>query len=297
MKASFVILSYNRKKELLTTIEKTKKLVGDKDGFEIVVVDNNSSDGSAAAVKEQHADVVLIARDKNIGIAGWNDGFAVAKGRYFIVLDDDSHLESGLDEAIYYLNENPGLGILALNVVGGMFDTSNKDEWKHKQACYSFVGCGAIIRREVYEKIGGFAEWLWIYTHEIEYAIRCLDIGYRVEYFEDAHILHRTSVVNRTNKRIQIFSARNEMAILYKYFTRNRFQYIWRVFMNHFKCIKKDGILSGYHAILSGIMFLKMRDQLTHTPVSEEIQRSYIKTFWFYEPVFNNLKKRFNVVK
>lgn len=296
MKASFVILSYNRKNELLTTIAKTKSLIGGKGDFEIVVVDNKSADGSAAAVKEAFPDVVVIARDENNGVAGWNDGFAVAKGEYFIVLDDDSHLENGLDEAIAYLDENPKIGILALNVVGGLFDTRNEKEWRHKQACYMFVGCGGIIRKAVYEKIGGFADWLWIYTHEIEYAIRCWNIGYRVEYFEDAHIYHRTSVINRTSKRIQIFSARNEMAILYKYFTRNRFQYIWRVFMNHFKCIKRDGISSGYNAIVSAIMFLKMRDKLPHTPVSEEIQKHYIDTFWFYQPVLNNLKKRFNVI-
>lgn len=295
MIASFVILSYNRKNEVIKTVEKTKALIDGKPGYEIVVVDNNSADGTALAVKEGFPDVVLIARDENIGISGWNDGFSVAKGEYFIVLDDDSHLESGLDKAISYLNKNPNIGVLALNVAGGMFETRDENEWRDKESCYSFVGCGAIIRRELFKKIGGFASWLHIYTHEIEYCIRCLNEGYSIEYFEEAHVLHRTSVVNRSRKRLQVFSARNEMAILYKYFTRNRYKYVWRVFINHFKCIKRDGIKSGYHAILSGIMFLKMKDKLPYTPVAEEIQQKYVDMFWFLKPVLPDFKKKFNL--
>src|SRR4051812_40281666 len=104
MKASFVILNYNRKKELLTTISKIKEVIGHDPQFEIIAVDNNSADGTAAAVKEQFPDVVLIPRAVNNGIAGWNDGFEKARGEYMIVLDDDSHIESGLGEAISYLD-------------------------------------------------------------------------------------------------------------------------------------------------------------------------------------------------
>ncbi len=50
MKASFIILSYNRKNELLTTISKIKELIGKSDQYEIIAVDNNSADGTVAAV-------------------------------------------------------------------------------------------------------------------------------------------------------------------------------------------------------------------------------------------------------
>src|ERR1700712_1523234 len=159
MKASFVIVNYNRKNELLTTIEKTKELISnDPAQYEIVVVDNASADGSAAAVKATFPDVILIENPVNTGAPAWNLGFAKAKGDYFIIIDDDSHVESGLEEAIAYLDRNTNVGILALNVVSGPY-TSDMWQWKDEQEIVGFIGCGAVLRRETYNKIGGYADW------------------------------------------------------------------------------------------------------------------------------------------
>lgn len=294
MKASFVILSYNRKNELLTTISKIKELVGERDDFEIIAVDNNSADGTVSAVREQYPEVVLIAREVNNGIAGWNDGFAEAKGKYLIVLDDDSHLESGLTHALAYLDDNPLIGILALRITGGVFETTDTSEWIDKKDSGGFIGCGAIIRKEVYEKIGGFAEWLHVYTHEYEYSLRCLDAGYKIIYFNDTHVIHRTSALNRTNKRLRIFSTRNEMAIVYKYFDKSRYTYLFRIWLNNMKLIQKDGLKTVYYIFLAGIEFLKMRKELKHTPVSREAQNFLKKYLWSIQPLLSNLKKRFN---
>ena len=206
MKLSFVILNFNREKELLITLENTRNLMESKKDYEIIVVDNASSDHSVASVKRLFPEVRLIEREKNIGIAGWNDGFEAAKGKYLIVLDDDSHIENGLDGAVETLDANPDVGILALIIKGGAFPT---DYLIHMEDNIDFIGCGAIIRRALYEKIGGFAEWLFIYTHEWEYAIRCLEAGFKIKYYEKCHVFHRTSVINRTQQRLKVFSVRN----------------------------------------------------------------------------------------
>lgn len=278
MKLSFVILNFNREKELLETLEKTQQLMVGKTGFEIIVVDNASADNSVAAVKNAFPAVEVIERKKNIGIAGWNDGFEAAKGEYLIVLDDDSNIENGLDEAIKVLDEHPDTGILALNVTGGAFPT---DYLIHMHDNIDFIGCGAIIRKEVYNKIGGFAEWLFIYTHEWEYAIRCLNAGYKIKYFENCHVTHRTSNINRTSKRLKIFSIRNEMAIVYKFFSeKDRTKYVTRVYLNNLKSIFKYGIssLPWYYMALKE--FLKIRKTLVHTPVSREVQDFYSRSCW-----------------
>lgn len=294
MKASFIILNYNRKDELLTTISKIKELIGGSDEFEVIAVDNNSADGTAAAVQEKFPGVVLIERKVNNGIAGWNDGFAKAKGKYMIVLDDDSHLESGLKEAINYLDTNPQIGILALRITGGVFETTDTTEWIDREDSGGFIGCGVIIRKEVYEKIGGFAEWLHVYTHEYEYSLRCLDAGYKIVYFDGAHVVHRTSALNRTSKRLRIFSARNEMALVYKYFGKNRYTYLFRIWLNNMKLIQKDGLKTAWYIFLAGIEFLKMRKKLKHTPVSQEAQNFLKKYLWSTYPLLHNLKRRFN---
>jgi len=275
---SFVILNFNPQKELLQTLEKTQQLMKGKTDYEIIVVDNASSDDSVALVKHFYPDVQLIERKKNTGIAGWNDGFEAAKGEYLIVLDDDSNIEFGLDEAIKVLDDYPDTGILALNVTGGAFPT---DYLIHMQDNIDFIGCGAIIRKEVFNKIGGFAEWLFIYTHEWEYAIRCLDAGYKIKFFEDCHVNHRTSNINRTSKRLKVFSIRNEMAIVYKFFNeRDRAKYVTRVYLNNLKGVYRYGIKSIPWYYMALKEFMKLRKSLEHTPVSKEVQDFYSQSCW-----------------
>lgn len=93
MKVSFVIVNYNRREELIFTLSKTKELIKeDNNDYEIIVVDNASTDGSADAIKKHFPDVILIENPVNTGAPAWNLGFEKAKGDYFIILDDDSHM-------------------------------------------------------------------------------------------------------------------------------------------------------------------------------------------------------------
>lgn len=290
MKISFIILNYNRCNELLHTLEKTFELMKAYPAFEVIVVDNASADDSVKQVKAQYAGVKLIERKQNNGVAGWNDGFAAAQGEYLVVLDDDSNVESGLEDAIQFLDLNKQIGVLALNVTGGAFETTAKDNWIDKQESIGFIGCGAIIRKNVVEQIGGFAEWLFIYTHEYEYGLRVMNAGYKITYFENCVVKHRTSVINRTNKRLKVFSARNEMAIVYKFFSRKtRWFYILRVFLNNFKGVYRYGLPSvgWYYEALNE--FFKIRKKLHHTPVSKEVQDIYKKAYWSTRPFLNLL--------
>ena len=278
MKVSFVILNYNREKELLITIGKTLELMAGKSNYEIIVVDNASTDNSVVSVSNTYPEVRLISRSKNIGIAGWNDGFELAKGEYLVVLDDDSNIVSGLDEALAVLDADPKIGILALNVTGGAFPT---DYLVHMEDNIDFIGCGAIIRKALYEQIGGFAEWLFIYTHEWEYAIRCLDAGYSIRYFAHCYVDHRTSVINRSSKRLKVFSVRNEMAIVYKFFDKkDRSKYVTRVYLNNLKSLRRLGpaALPWFYQAL--VEFMKLRKELVHTPVRREVQDFYSKSCW-----------------
>jgi GT2 family glycosyltransferase len=278
MKISFVILNYNREKELLITISKTLQLMAGETDYEIIVVDNASSDQSVASVRRTYPSVKLIARTENNGVAGWNDGFELALGEYMVVLDDDSNIVSGLQEAVAVLDSDPKIGILALNVTGGAFPT---DYLFHMEDNIDFIGCGAIIRKELYLKIGGFAEWLFIYTHEWEYAIRCLNAGYRIRYFETCYVDHRTSVINRSSKRLKVFSVRNEMAIVYKYFAKkDRAKYIARVYLNNLKGVYRLGPRSLPWYVQALTEFFKLRKELVHTPVSREVQDFYSKSCW-----------------
>ncbi len=295
MHASFVIVNYNRKNELLTTIAKTKELIKSyKDEYEIVIVDNGSTDGSAQAVEVNFPDVVLIANKINIGAPAWNFGFAKAKGDYFIIIDDDSHIESGLEEALMYMEARPNIGVLALNVLTGPY-TSEGWKMEENKNIVGFIGCGAILRRETYKKIGGYADWIFLYVNEWELGLRCVNAGYEVQYFENCKVIHRTSSLHRTTKRFETLVAKHQLAIIYKYFPDNRWKYINRVILNNLKGVIKEFEFKRAWYILLGVReFLKMRPRLPYTPVSVSAQKLYIKAFpQARDSAFEFILKRF----
>ncbi len=280
MNASFVIVNYNRREELLLTISKTKTLIENHQvNYEIVIVDNGSTDGSAEAVAESFPEVVLIAKKQNIGAPAWNEGFARATGDYFIILDDDSHIESGLEEALHYIDAQPQIGVLALNILTGPY-TSKGWQMKEGKNIIGFIGCGAIFRKSTYEKLGGYADWIFLYGNEWELGIRCMRGGYTVQYFENCKVVHRISNLHRSSKRFETLVVKHELGTIYKYFAENRWKYIVRFTINALKTVIKKGQLNRVAYILTGANnFLKLRSSLEYTPVTTEAQKLIIKAF------------------
>src|SRR3954452_6235845 len=87
------ILAFNRRDELATTLSTLlTRLDWPPDRLEIVGVDNASTDGTAEMVRECFPSVKLIVAPTNEGIGAWNRAFAVGRGDYFLVLDDDCHI-------------------------------------------------------------------------------------------------------------------------------------------------------------------------------------------------------------
>ena len=300
---SAVVLAYNRRDEVLYTIAKLKVYLQTLPFLsEIIVVDNASTDDTSLKLKQTHPDIVLITKVKNNGIAGWNDGFAAAKYKYLLVLDDDSHPESGIAESVDYLEAHFDTGILALNVTTGPYLTDtwvwpNGSPWQHEQEVLGFFGCGAIIKKEVYDKIGGFAEWMLVYGHEWDYGIRCIDAGYKVRYFKNSSINHRASATNRSLKRVRTFSTRNDMGMAYKYLGENRWRYILIMFGNNLKRVKFEGLASAFYDILGFIEFLKFRKSIPYTPVSPAVQRFFVANYNNTHPVFGFINKLFKQKK
>ncbi|MDQ6812385.1 MAG: glycosyltransferase [Bacteroidota bacterium] len=297
MRASFVIVNYNRKDELLLTLAKTKELIADNSAvFEILVVDNASTDGSAAAVRVHFPDVDLIVNPVNTGAPAWNMGFEKASGEYFIILDDDSHIVSGLEEGLAYMDTHPAVGVLALNVVSGPYTKANW-KWKDGDETIGFIGCGAILRKETYDKVGGYADWMFLYVNEWEYGLRCLNAGYSVKFFENSIVEHRASKIHRTSKRLRVFVSKHELGIVYKFFSKNRTKYLITVAINHLKSIRKGQFNIAWYNLLGLVAFLKMRKTLSYTPVSPEAQDKFAKIFLATQPVFGFLKKIPSVFK
>lgn len=280
------ILAFNRRDEVRTTLQ---KLTRDFDyPAEIIVVDNASSDRTSEMVRDEFPQVKCLALPTNSGVAGWNRGFEEGTGDYFLVLDDDSAPVSGIEEALEYLEANPRVGILACNVIGGVFPTSGFD-LQDRQQWVGFIGCGAIIRRSLYERIGGFAEWLFIYAHEWEYGLRCLEAGYEIRYSEACVVEHRAAAANRSSRRLIAHTVRNELLTIYKYFPQRRATYYARAVVFN---VLYYGRRSIGHIAIGIWKFMRDAPQLERSFVKREVQEKYTAQLLTARPVWPRVSAR-----
>lgn len=163
------ILSFNRKDELHNTI--TKVFEQDYKNIEVIVVDNASSDGSPEMVEKEFPKVQLIRLEKNIGIAGWNEGFNVAKGEYVLVLDDDAYPgKESLNLAVQKIKSNNKIGCIAFNVINTNPQNFNfRSNWLPAQSIKEsewpiFVGCAVLFKKSIEVKM---PEDYFLYQHEL----------------------------------------------------------------------------------------------------------------------------------
>ncbi|MFZ1517804.1 MAG: glycosyltransferase family 2 protein [Ignavibacteriaceae bacterium] len=218
------ILSFNRKDELRNTL--TKVFEQDYKNIEVIVVDNASNDGSSEMVKNEFPSVQLIQMEKNIGIAGWNEGFKAAKGEYVLVLDDDSYpIKDSIFNATQKMNTTPSIGVLACKVVQNNLEKKIEvSDQEVERNSTSFIGCGAFIKAMVIKKIGYFEKSLFIYMHEVEYAMRVINCGWEVIFYPGSIVIHNNSHLNRKidsnhlDDRKIFYDVRNLFIIIFLHF-------------------------------------------------------------------------------
>jgi len=221
------ILTYNRKSEVLETLKKVFALNYPKDRLEVIVVVNASTDGTSDLIKKTFPDVKMIELKNNIGVPGWNYGFKEGKGDYFLVLDDDCHIEGdALKNSIQFLETNQEYGFLSFNVIDP--DTGYPYTQFMPFGIFSFWGCAVLIRRDVIEKIGGFDNNIFLYAHEMEFTFRALKNGYKHKIMLSEFAYHRKNPKIAYNKG---FNDKVYFAELYTYFKHLNGIYLFYFFI------------------------------------------------------------------
>ncbi len=213
------VLSWNRKNDLIIILNKIKGMNYPKDKFEIIVVDNASMDGAPQTVERNFPEVKLIKRRVNNGIGGWNDGFALAKGDYVMVLDDDAYPEP---DACYkvaeFFEQHPQTGVLALGIVLG-FEGEKVSEYPGDETiAVGFGGGTSVIRKKAIEEAGLYDEHLFIGAHEFDYAVRVLDKGFAINYAPHIKVFHKEAGAYHKDERYIYYTTRNKLWVTWKYF-------------------------------------------------------------------------------
>ncbi|MCX6121360.1 MAG: glycosyltransferase family 2 protein [Ignavibacteriales bacterium] len=275
------ILSYNRKDDLRNTLQKVFEQ--EYKNIEVIVVDNNSQDGSVEMVKSEFPSVHLLELQKNIGIAGWNEGAIIAKGKYLLFLDDDSYPEKdALHKCVPTMEQHPNCAVLALNVYN---DLLNRDEmiYEDRVTFPSFVGCGVIVRRELFHSIGMFNKILFLYEHEIDFSIRTIQNGYDILFSPDSIVHHVYSSIHRHKQqdekndlRKQFFKNRNMILILLTYFPLPIvFWRIGRFIIGHILFGLVEGCLWPVIKGIASGLWVSSKNWHSRKIVSVEVQKRY----------------------
>ncbi len=201
MRISVVILNWNRPEDTEQAVRTT--LRQDHPGLEVLVWDNASSDDSRTrltAAFGSDARVRLLWADANYGVAGGrNRAFREARGDILFSLDSDAAIETpdGLARMAHVLDAEPDIGAISFEVRrpdGHLMWPFSRPAAAWRERRFDTIrvdGCSFATRRDLFERIGGFAEHFSPYGAEDQYyAYQVVGAGFRVVYFPEVKIVH-----------------------------------------------------------------------------------------------------------
>ncbi len=222
---SVIIVSYNTRDMTLRCLETLQAQLRDELlNSEVWLVDNASRDGSAQAIREAFPTVNLIANTRNLGFGAANNlALEKARGRYLLLLNSDAFpVEGALETLCKYLREHPNVGAVGprlLNADGSLqascwkFPSPARSwfesvglaaalpnhpkfgdyyRWAHdeERAVDFVIGACLLLRREVYEQVGGFDENFFLYAEETDWQKRMTQAGWSIVFLPDAQVTH-----------------------------------------------------------------------------------------------------------
>lgn len=209
---TFAIATHNRGRVLVECLEALRGNVGLARGaYEVLVVDNASTDGTAALAAEVPG-VRVIRLDRNEGPVAKNHAIAQARGAYTVVMDDDAYPLPGAVEAM--LGHLAGRGDLGAAVFDVMLPDGSREASAYPDV---FIGAGTGFRTEVVRRLGGLPTEFFMQAEEYDLSFRLLEAGLRVERFEDMPLRHLKSPGARIATRTTRLDVRNNLYVLAKY--------------------------------------------------------------------------------
>jgi N-acetylglucosaminyl-diphospho-decaprenol L-rhamnosyltransferase len=194
-------------------------------GRDVIVVDNASTDGTVAFVRERFPDVRVIEQE-NRGMGGGNNtGMRAANGRYFFLLNSDAWVVGeGLDALVSFADAHPEAAVVGprLRNIDGSIQRSVRGEptlWRlateylfirklaprsrrlnplyaggfdHKEVTEAdwLFGPALLVRREAADAVGLFDEDFFMFSEEVDWMTRFRRAGWKVLFFPGAEVVH-----------------------------------------------------------------------------------------------------------
>ncbi|MDX8151669.1 glycosyltransferase [Patulibacter brassicae] len=193
--ATVVITTKDRRDELRRALESAVAQRGA--AVEVLVVDDGSSDGTAAMVAEEFPRVRLVSHGASRGLIGRrNEATALARGAIVVHVDDDAVLSSEDTVRVTVAEfDDPQVGAVAIPYVDVLHGprVHQRAPAPGVWAVDTFRGTAHALRRDVFLRLGGFREDLESHVEEPEYCLRLLDAGFVVRLGSATPIRHYDS--------------------------------------------------------------------------------------------------------
>lgn len=246
MKLSIVIVNWKTKEltaaAIASVFAQTKALL-----FEVILIDNNSGDGSVEALRAQFPQISIIVNDHNLGFGRANNqGMRQAKGQYIMLLNSDTVvLDHALEKMVSYLDKHADammIGPKVLNSDGtfqhacrrmlptplssfyhlfGLVKIFRRNTRVNAYKGYNrepnvtepveaLSGAAMMFRREVFEATGGFDERFFMYGEDLDLCKQVFDRGWKTVFLHTAEIIHyggASSKKRRTQSIVNFYDA------------------------------------------------------------------------------------------
>lgn len=207
---TIVLATHNRREVVLHTLNRIAGCGLSRDQYEIIVVDNASTDGTPDAV-EPLVDRLVRLRF-NRGSCAKAFGVDVARGEFVLFLDDDSYPRpNALGAMVEHFRHDSRLGAAGFRV----HLPSGAEEGAALPDV--FVGCGVGFRAIALREVGGLDRTFFMQAEEYDLAFRLEAGDWGVRVFDDLHVDHLKTVHARRAERTTYFDTRNNLRVVGRY--------------------------------------------------------------------------------
>lgn len=238
---SVVTVNYDQPEVTCALIESLRHI--SYPSIEIIVVDNGSPTKDPSMIPLQYPEVIFIKSDLNLGFAGGNNlGIHVAKGKYLLLINNDTEVEPGfLEPLVKKLEEDPDIGVVSPkiryfyhpNIIQfAGFTTINPFTIRHFSIGFNEIdhgqydkdsltnyafGAAMMLPMDAVRKVGLMADIFFLYYEELDWIQRIKDAGYKVWYVHNSLVYHKDSISTGSMSPLKIY-----------YLSRNRILYLRR---------------------------------------------------------------------
>ena len=246
---SIILVSYNTKEHTLKALSSVYEQTVDTN-FEVILVDNDSKDGSLEAVQEAFPQVQSYASGGNLGFAGGvHFGVDRSKGDLILLLNPDTLvLDGAIDKLVQFSRERPDAGIWGGVTLNNDLSLNTQHAWarhdlgtllssalglskifsksclfnKANYGCWNrdtvkevdiLSGCFFLTTRELWNKLGGLDTSFFMYAEEADYCLKAKKLGYQPTVTPDARLIHHGGIshANLAAKEIKLLRGKVEL--------------------------------------------------------------------------------------